>query len=40
MIVSPWGEIIAEMKGNPGVISATIDISDVSSVRKMIPIYK
>ena len=40
MIVSPWGEIIAEMKGNPGVISATIDTSDVLKVRKMIPSYK
>ena len=40
MIVSPWGEIIAEMKGNPGIILAKIDISDVSKIRKMIPSYK
>tara|TARA_B100000579_G_scaffold436522_1_gene462709 strand:- start:1512 stop:2342 length:831 start_codon:yes stop_codon:yes gene_type:complete len=40
MIVSPWGEIIAEMKGNPGFITAKIDISDVLKVRKMIPSYK
>jgi len=40
MIVSPWGEIIAEMRGNPGIILAKIDISDVSKVRKMIPSYK
>ena len=40
MIVSPWGKIIAEMKGNPGFIIAKIDISDVSNVRKMIPSYK
>ncbi len=40
MIVSPWGEVIAEMRGNPGIILAKIDISDVSKVRKMIPSYK
>jgi predicted amidohydrolase len=40
LIVSPWGEIIAEMKGKPGIISAIIDISDVLKVRKMIPSYK
>jgi len=40
MIVSPWGEIIAEMRGNPGIILAKIDISDVSKVRRMIPSYK
>ena len=40
MIVSPWGEIIAEMSENPGIILAKIDISDVSKVRKMIPSYK
>tara|TARA_B100000686_G_scaffold292708_1_gene321601 strand:+ start:228 stop:1058 length:831 start_codon:yes stop_codon:yes gene_type:complete len=40
MIVSPWGEIIAEMRGNPGIILAKIDISEVSKVRKRIPSYK
>ena len=40
LIVSPWGEIIAEMKGKPGIIYAIIDISDVLKVRKMIPSYK
>ena len=40
LIVSPWGEIIAEMNGKPGIISAIIDISDVLKVRKMIPSYK
>ena len=40
MIVSPWGEVIAEMRGNPGFILAKIDISEVSRVRKMIPSYK
>ena len=40
MIVSPWGEVIAEMKGKPGIILAKIDISEVSKVRKKIPSYK
>tara|TARA_B100000579_G_C22777904_1_gene827627 strand:+ start:219 stop:1049 length:831 start_codon:yes stop_codon:yes gene_type:complete len=40
MIVSPWGEVIAEMKGNPGIILAKIDLSEVSKARKKIPSYK
>ena len=40
MIVSPWGEIIAEMRENPGIILAKIDISEVSKARKKIPSYK
>tara|TARA_B100001029_G_scaffold122994_1_gene102339 strand:+ start:376 stop:1206 length:831 start_codon:yes stop_codon:yes gene_type:complete len=40
MIVSPWGEVIAEMKGNPGIIFAKIDLSEVSKARKKIPSYK
>ena len=40
MIVSPWGEVIAEMKGKPGIILAKIDISEVSKARKKIPSYK
>ena len=40
MIVSPWGEVIAEMNGKPGIILAKIDISEVSKARKKIPSYK
>jgi len=40
LIVSPWGEIIAEMTGKPGIMVANIDMSHISKVRKMIPSYK
>ena len=40
LIVSPWGEILAEKKEKPGIIIANIDMSYVSKVRKMIPSYK
>ena len=33
-------DIVAEMEGKPGTISAEIDTSDVLKVRKMIPSYK
>lgn len=38
MIISPWGEIIAEMDGdNPGVISANIDREAVRLARLRVP---
>lgn len=38
LIVSPWGDVIAEMPGNePGVLLATIDLSEVASARARIP---
>ena len=40
LIISPWGEIIAEKKDKPGIILANIDMSYVEKVRKMIPSYK
>jgi len=40
LIISPWGEIIAEKEDKPGIILANIDMSYVEKVRKMIPSYK
>lgn len=37
MIISPWGEIIAEMGQEPGWISAEIDLNEASAVRQRIP---
>ncbi|MEM7618929.1 MAG: carbon-nitrogen hydrolase family protein [Pseudomonadota bacterium] len=37
MIVSPWGEIIANMGRDPGWICAHIDLQEVSQAREKIP---
>jgi predicted amidohydrolase len=37
VIVSPWGEVLAEAGGDPGVIFADIDLSAVAEARARIP---
>lgn len=37
MIISPWGEMLAEADANPCVISAEIDLGEVDHVRGKIP---
>jgi predicted amidohydrolase len=38
MIVSPWGEVIAELPGDePGVLMATINLAEVAAARARIP---
>lgn len=37
MIVSPWGEVIAEAGTEPGVISAEIDVAQCATARARIP---
>jgi predicted amidohydrolase len=37
MIVSPWGEILAEGGAEPGIISAEIDTAQVAAARQRIP---
>jgi len=37
LIVSPWGQILAEGGTEPGVIAADIDMADVAAVRGRIP---
>ena len=37
LIVSPWGEILAEAGEEPGTIAAEIDLSKVAEARAMIP---
>ncbi len=40
LIVSPWGEILAEAGDEPCVISAEIDIAEVAAARQRIPALK
>ncbi|HEX9808946.1 MAG TPA: carbon-nitrogen hydrolase family protein [Alphaproteobacteria bacterium] len=37
LIVSPWGEVIAEADEAPGVIAAEIDLAEVARVRAQVP---
>ena len=37
MIISPWGEIMAEAENDDGVITATIDVSKITNARRAIP---
>jgi predicted amidohydrolase len=37
MIVGPWGEILAEAGTEPGVITADIDLDEVTAVRARVP---
>ncbi len=34
LIISPWGDIIAEADDQPGLITATLNLADVESVRQ------
>jgi deaminated glutathione amidase len=40
LIIDPWGEILAEGGVDPGVISATLDLSKVDEVRGKVPSLK
>lgn len=37
LIVSPWGEIVAEAGDEPGVVVADIDLAEVAAVRSRVP---
>ncbi|HCI46019.1 MAG TPA: amidohydrolase [Rhodospirillaceae bacterium] len=40
MIISPWGEVLAEADDQPGVISATLDLALVDKARKAVPAWQ
>jgi len=40
LIISPWGEILAEAGEEPGVIRADLDMDRVSDVRARIPVLR
>jgi predicted amidohydrolase len=37
LIVSPWGEVLAEGGAEPGVVTADIDMNLVDEVRRRVP---
>ena len=37
LIVNPWGEVLAEAGTEPGVITATLDLDEVTKARSRIP---
>ena len=40
LIVAPWGDILADAGESPGVITAEIDLADVSTARQRVPAWK
>ena len=40
LIVSPWGEVLAEAREEPGVIRAVVDTGEVAQVRRRIPVLR
>ena len=40
MIISPWGEVLAEADDQPGVISASLDLALVDKARKAVPAWQ
>ncbi|RUO71936.1 carbon-nitrogen hydrolase family protein [Idiomarina ramblicola] len=38
IIVSPWGEILAEQEQGEGIISVSVDLADIESIRKQMPV--
>lgn len=38
MIISPWGEVIAQAQDQPGCITAEIDLTYIDKVRSQIPV--
>lgn len=40
MVISPWGEIIAQADDDPGVTMAEIELNEIENVRKMIPVWE
>ena len=37
LIVSPWGEILAEASDDPGIVSAEIDLAQIGKIRGRLP---
>jgi len=38
IIVSPWGEVLVEQEQGEGIISASVDLADIESIRKQMPV--
>ena len=37
LVIDPWGEVVADGGGTPGIVSATVDLKRVSEARARIP---
>ncbi len=40
MVVDPWGEVMLEMGGEPGLAFAEVDLGRISEVRARIPVHE
>ena len=40
LVVDPWGEVVLEMGGEPGLAFAEIDLSRIADVRARIPVHQ
>ena len=40
LVVDPWGEVLVEMGGEPGLAFAEIDLSRIAEVRARIPVHQ
>ena len=40
LVVDPWGEVLMEMGGEPGLAFAEIDLSRIADVRARIPVHQ
>lgn len=38
IIVSPWGDILAEQELDEGVVSVSVDVADIEPIRKQMPV--
>jgi predicted amidohydrolase len=38
MIVDPWGRVLAEAAGGPGIVAAEIDLDYLAQVRAELPV--
>jgi nitrilase len=37
VIIDPWGKVLAEMKSEPGIVSADIDLNKLVGIREQLP---
>jgi predicted amidohydrolase len=40
LIIDPWGQILADAGEAPGVISVTIDLTEVTNLRRKMPVQR
>ena len=38
-IISPWGEVLAMREQGPGVVCATLDMDQLTDVRRRMPVF-